>query len=288
MRGDMQTKKPEWLKVKAPGAPEYMATREIVKGGNLHTVCEEARCPNIGECWAHSTATFMIMGELCTRSCRFCAVKKGPSPLAPLDANEPERVGRAVAELKLKHAVVTSVTRDDLPDGGASHFAATALAIHHHAPGCTIEFLIPDFRGNREHLRLIIDSGIDILNHNVETVPRLYPSIRPQAVYQRSLAVLGMARELRPVLKTKSGLMAGLGESREEVLTVMDDLRYHNVDIITIGQYLRPSGQQAEIERYLTPEEFRELEEEGQKRGFAFVESSPLVRSSYHAWKHCT
>ncbi len=282
----MQTKKPEWLRVKAPGAPEYLETREIVKGGCLHTVCEEAQCPNIGECWTHSTATFMIMGEYCTRACRFCAVKKGSSPLAPVDGGEPERVGRAVAELKLKHAVVTSVTRDDLPDGGASHFAATARAIHHHAPRCTVEFLIPDLKGNREHLGIIIDSGVDILNHNVETVPRLYPAIRPQAVYERSLSVLRMAKELKPSLKTKSGLMVGLGESREEVLTVMNDLRYHDVDIITIGQYLRPSGRQAELERYVTPDEFREMEEEGLKRGFAFVESSPLVRSSYHAWKH--
>jgi len=283
----MEGKKPDWLRVKAPGAPEYLATREIVKSGSLHTVCEEAKCPNIGECWAHSTATFMIMGDFCSRSCRFCAVKKGLVPLPPLDDSEPERVGRAVGELNLKHAVVTSVTRDDLPDGGASHFAETARAIHRYAPACTVEFLIPDLKGNRQDLKTVIDSGVDILNHNVETVPRLYPIIRPQAVYERSLSVLHTAKELNPSLKTKSGLMVGLGESKEEVLAVMDDLRLNKVDIVTIGQYLRPSDQQAAIERYITPEEFKEFEGEGMKRGFMFVESSPLVRSSYHAWKHC-
>lgn len=283
--------KPNWLKVKAPGSPEYLQTRKTVKGLHLHTVCEEAHCPNAGECWSHGTATFLIMGELCSRHCRFCAVKKGSAThgrndsLLPLDLDEPLKVAQAVKELGLKHAVITSVTRDDLADGGASHFAQTAKAIHRLAPECKIEFLIPDLLGCRESLRTILDSQIDILNHNLETVPRLYPTVRPQADYQRSLQVLNDSKHIAPDTKTKSGIMVGLGETREEILGVMDDLRNIGVDILTIGQYLRPSEAQLPVQRFVTPEEFKEYTEIGISKGFSFVESAPLVRSSYHAWK---
>lgn len=281
------TPKPSWLKVKAPGSPEYMATHNIVKGLRLHTVCEEARCPNIGECWSHATATFMIMGDLCTRKCHFCSVKKGSEEtLLPLDPHEPERVGRAVRDLKLKHAVITSVDRDDQPNNGADHFAQTVAAIHRHAPDCRVELLIPDLQGNLEDLAIIMKSGIDVLNHNVETVPRLYRKVRPGAGYIRSLTILKTAKELAPSALTKSGIMVGLGEKKEEVFALMDDLRASNVDIMTIGQYLRPSERQLPVREFITPEEFKEYEEVGLAKGFSFVESGPLVRSSYHAWKH--
>jgi lipoic acid synthetase len=284
--------KPPWLKVKAPGSPDYMATHNIVKGLRLHTVCEEARCPNIGECWSHATATFMIMGDLCTRKCHFCSVKKGTveeglaESLQPLDPLEPERVGRAVRDLKLKHAVITSVDRDDQPNNGADHFAKTVAAIQHHAPDCRIELLIPDLQGNLDDLEIIMATGIDVLNHNVETVPRLYRKVRPGAGYIRSLTILKTAKQLAPSVLTKSGIMVGLGETKDEVLALMDDLRASHVDIMTIGQYLRPSERQLPVREFVTPEEFKEYEEEGLARGFSFVESGPLVRSSYHAWKH--
>ena len=282
-----RTAKPDWLKAKAPGSPEYLETKEVVKGLRLHTVCEEARCPNIGECWTQRTATFLIMGDYCTRRCHFCAVKKGDAgTLLPLDAHEPERVGAAVKELGLRHAVITSVDRDDIPDGGARHYAATVRAIHAHAPGCAIELLIPDLQGNREHLALILQNGIDILNHNLETVPRLYKKVRPYAGYIRSLSILRWAKELAPAVMTKSGIMAGLGEEQHEVLALMDDLRAVHADIMTIGQYLRPSDKQLPVRAWVTPEEFEEYEREGLARGFKFVEAGPLVRSSYHAWKH--
>lgn len=279
--------KPSWLKVKAPGSPKYLETKEIVKTMRLHTVCEEARCPNIGECWSHHTATFMIMGDLCTRKCHFCSVKKGDSDtLQPLDPLEPERVGRAVKELGLHHAVITSVDRDDSTDNGSSHFAKTVRAVQKHAPTCKIELLIPDLQGNRKDLETIVSSGINVLNHNVETVPRLYKKVRPGAGYIRSLSILGWAKEIDPRVMTKSGIMVGLGEQRSEVLALMDDLRHVGVDIMTIGQYLRPSERQLPVRQFITPEEFADYEREGLARGFKFVESGPLVRSSYHAWKH--
>ncbi|WKZ57289.1 MAG: lipoyl synthase [Bdellovibrionota bacterium] len=286
-RGDSPIVKPGWLKARAPGSPEYLETKQIVKSLRLHTVCEEARCPNIGECWSHHTATFMIMGDLCTRRCHFCSVKKGTSEtLQPLDPMEPERVGRAVKELGLRHAVITSVDRDDVADNGASHFAKTVRAIKKHAPECKIELLIPDLKGSVEDLRTIVTSGIDVLNHNVETVPRMYKKVRPGAGYVRSLTILREVKRFAPQVLTKSGIMVGLGEEKEEVLRLMDDLRSCDVDIMTIGQYLRPSERQLPVRFFVTPEEFKEYETEGLRRGFKFVESGPFVRSSYHAWKH--
>ncbi len=284
--------KPVWLKARAPGSPEYLETKSVVKGLKLHTVCEEARCPNIGECWSHHTATFMIMGDLCTRRCHFCAVKKGTSAqglensLVPLDPFEPERVGIAVKELKLEHVVITSVDRDDVQDNGASHFAKTVAAIHQHSPACRVELLIPDMQGSRPDLETIMQSRINVLNHNLETVPRLYKKVRPGAGYIRSLSILRWAKELDPNVLTKSGIMVGLGETKEEVLRLMDDLRDADVDIMTIGQYLRPSLRQTPLRAYISPEEFKEYETLGLEKGFSFVESGPLVRSSYHAWKH--
>lgn len=279
--------KPSWLKVKAPGSPEYLETRNIVKSLRLHTVCEEAHCPNIGECWSHSTATFMIMGDLCTRKCHFCAVKKGTEDtLQPLDPIEPERVGRAVRDLKLKHAVITSVDRDDVVDNGARHFQKTVAAIKKHAPDCKIELLIPDLKGSWKDLETIVTSGVDVLNHNIETIPRLYKKVRPGAGYIRSLTLLSTAKQFAPHVITKSGIMVGLGETKEDVFRVMDDMRHHNIDIMTIGQYLRPSERQLPVRAFVTPEEFKEYEDVGLSKGFKFVESGPLVRSSYHAWKH--
>ncbi len=282
-----QLVKPAWLKVKAPGSSDYLKTREIVKTQKLHTVCEEAHCPNIGECWSHHTATFMIMGDLCTRRCHFCAVKKGDtSTLVALDPEEPLRVGSAVAQLGLKHAVITSVDRDDVADNGALHFVRTVQSVRQNAPQCKIELLIPDLKGSKRDLETIVASGIDVLNHNVETVPRLYRKVRPGAGYIRSLSILRWAKETNPAVLTKSGIMVGLGERKEEVLALMDDLRACQVDIMTIGQYLRPSERQLPVKAFITPEEFKQYEAEGLKRGFRFVESGPLVRSSYHAWKH--
>ncbi len=279
--------KPSWLKVRAPGSPEYLETKKIVKDLKLHTVCEEAMCPNIGECWSHHTATFMIMGELCTRKCHFCSVKKGTSDtLVALDPQEPERVGVAVKELGLKHAVVTSVDRDDVADNGASHFLQTVAAIRKHAPGCKVELLIPDLKGCRQDLETILSAKIDVLNHNIETVPRLYKKVRPGAGYIRSLSIHRWAKEIDASTVTKSGIMVGLGETKDEVLGVMDDMRAVGIDVMTIGQYLRPSANQLPVRAFITPEEFKQYEEEGLKRGFRFVESGPFVRSSYHAWKH--
>lgn len=279
--------KPSWLKVRAPGSPEYLQTRSIVKSLKLHTVCEEAQCPNIGECWSHSTATFMIMGDLCTRKCHFCSVKKGTADtLQPLDPFEPERVGLAVKELGLKHAVITSVDRDDVADNGANHFKKTVESIRKHAPGCKIELLIPDLKGSERDLISIVTSGIDVLNHNVETVPRLYKKVRPGAGYIRSLTIHRWAKQYNPSVITKAGIMVGLGEEKHEVLALMDDLRAVNIDVMTIGQYLRPTNNQVPVKAFITPEEFKEYEVEGLARGFKYVESGPFVRSSYHAWKH--
>jgi lipoic acid synthetase len=250
----------------------------------LHTVCESAACPNVGECWNHRTATFMILGNVCTRRCGFCAVEKG-APL-PVDYDEPQRVAEAVAAMGLRFAVVTSVNRDDRHDGGAELFAYTIRAIRARVPGCGVEVLIPDFQGNREAVATVMEAAPDVLNHNTETVPRLYRQVRLGARYERSLDVLGHAKELAPDCPTKSGLMLGLGETNEEVLQVMRDLRSRGVDVLTLGQYLRPSAKHLPIVRYVPPEEFADLGQAGREMGFAHVESGPLVRSSYHASNH--
>jgi lipoic acid synthetase len=274
-------RRPPWLRVRPPGGETYERVRKIVHELHLHTVCEEAMCPNLPECWGHGTATFLILGDICTRSCGFCKVKTGRP--GPVDEDEPLRVAEAVKAMGLRHAVVTSVTRDDLPDGGAHIFARTIAEIKRLQPGCTVEVLIPDFKGDRDALKMVLDEHPEVLNHNVETVPRLYRTVRPQAKYERSLAVLRMAREMFPNVLTKSGIMVGLGEEWDEILEVMDDLRENDVDILTIGQYLQPSRYHLPISRYYTPEEFDMLHNEGMKRGFLWVESGPLVRSSFHA-----
>jgi lipoic acid synthetase len=275
---------PPWIKVRAPGGPGYVETRTIVKELGLHTVCEEAHCPNLGECWGHKTATFMLLGDTCTRNCSFCAVAHG-KPLA-VDPHEPGRVAQAVARLGLRHVVVTSVDRDDLPDGGASHFAATVTAIQRAAPECRIEVLVPDFQGDLDAVRTVVASPVAIFNHNVETVPRLYRQVRPGAKYERSLAVLAAARDATGSRMTKAGLMLGLGEELDEVRQVFRDLREVGCEILTMGQYLRPSQRHIAVERYLTPEEFDALGNDARAKGFRHVESGPLVRSSYHAWAH--
>ncbi|HKA35458.1 MAG TPA: lipoyl synthase [Thermoanaerobaculia bacterium] len=278
--------RPPWLKVRLSTTGEYEEVREMMRRLSLVTVCEEARCPNIHECWARErTATFMLMGDVCTRTCGFCAVAQG-SP-GRLDPEEPLRVARAAAELGLSHAVVTSVNRDDLADGGAGHFSATIRAIREALPGCTVEVLIPDFRGDGAALETVIEAEPEVLNHNTETVPRLYRRVRPQARYAQSLELLARADERRrrrgSPMKTKSGLIVGLGESREEVVETLSDLRAAGCDIVTIGQYLQPHERRLPIEKYYTPEEFEEFRREGETMGLARVESGPLVRSSYHA-----
>jgi lipoic acid synthetase len=275
---------PPWLKVRAPGGAGFTETLATVKGLGLHTVCEEARCPNIGECWAHKTATFMLLGDTCTRACRFCAVTHG-RPLT-VDAEEPERVAAAIERLGLRHVVVTSVNRDDLADGGAAHFAATARAIKTKLPACRVEVLVPDFQGRLGSVATVVAAPIDIFNHNLETVPRLYKRVRPGAQYDRSLAVLGAARAAGPRLLTKAGLMLGLGETEEELLAVFRDLRTVGCEILTLGQYLRPSTHHLPVERYVPPEEFEVLRTQALGLGFRHVEAGPLVRSSYHAWAH--
>jgi lipoic acid synthetase len=274
-------RKPEWIRVKAPVSREYAATRDIVRAHNLHTVCEEAACPNIGECWTHRHATMMIMGDTCTRACAFCNVKTGLP--GALDLDEPENVGRAVAKLGLKHVVITSVDRDDLPDGGAEHFAKTIRAIRTLSPGTSVEVLTPDFLRKDGALDIVIDARPDVFNHNLETVPRLYLSVRPGARYFTSLQLLARAKDLVPAGFTKSGLMVGLGESREEIMQVMDDLRAAQVDFLTIGQYLQPTKKHAPLARFWTPDEFKGLEQVARAKGFLMVSASPLTRSSYHA-----
>jgi len=273
--------KPAWLKVRAPGGPNYIRLKGLMREWNLHSVCEEAHCPNIGECWEDSTATFMILGDVCTRNCGYCAVAHG-KPVWE-DREEPERVGRAVGELGLEYVVITSVNRDDLADGGAGAFAATVRALRRYAPGCRVELLIPDFQGRPDALRIVLDAAPDILNHNTETVPRLYKLARHGGRYERTLEIFRRARRAAPRLLTKSGIILGLGEEHLELLETMRDLRTADVNILTLGQYLRPSVQHLPVARYYTPEEFAALAEAGRAMGFAHVESGPLVRSSYHA-----
>jgi lipoic acid synthetase len=275
---------PPWLKVRAPGGPGFTETRGLVNELRLHTVCEEAHCPNIAECWGHKTATFMLLGDTCTRNCGFCAVTHG-RPLT-VDAGEPARVAEAVERLGLQHVVVTSVNRDDLPDGGSGHFAATASAIRRRLPACRIEVLVPDFQGDLAAVATVTAAPIDVFNHNMETVPRLYRRVRPGARYERSLAVLEAALDPAGRRLTKAGLMLGLGEEIPEVLAVLRDLRAAGCSILTLGQYLRPSRDHLPIERYVTPEEFNALRQDALGLGFRHVESGPLVRSSYHAWAH--
>ena len=275
---------PEWIKVKAPSGEAFSGTKRLVQQLRLHTVCEEAHCPNVGECWGHRTATFMLLGDVCTRNCAFCAVAHGRP--GAVDPYEPVRVAEGVVGLGLQHVVVTSVDRDDLPDGGAAHFARTAEAIKARLPDCTVEVLIPDFKGDWAALDTVMDAPIDILNHNTETVPRLYKRVRPGAQYERSLGLLQHAKERRPQVLTKTGLMLGLGEDRDEVLAVFADLAAVDCNILTLGQYLRPSAAQLPVERYLPPGEFETLRHEALRFGFRHVESGPLVRSSYHAWSH--
>lgn len=274
-------RKPPWLRVKAPGSAGYNATRQTVKAHGLVTVCEEAACPNIGECWTVGHATMMIMGETCTRACAFCNVATGLPQ--PLDPSEPDRVAEAVAKMGLSHVVITSVDRDDLADGGAAHFARTVRAIRAAAPSTTIEILTPDFLRKSGAAEIVIDSQPDVFNHNLETVPRLYLGIRPGARYYHSLRLLERVKERDPAQFTKSGLMVGLGESKEEVMQVMDDMRSAGVDFLTIGQYLQPTRKHAPVDRFVTPEEFAHLETIARSKGFLMVSSSPLTRSSHHA-----
>ncbi len=276
--------RPEWLKVRLPMGPQVEELRRLMRAKSLHTVCEEAHCPNMAECWGAGTATFMILGDTCTRSCGFCAVRTG-RPLE-VDADEPAHVGDAVARMGLGHAVVTSVDRDELPDGGASVFAATINEIRRRSPGTTVEVLTPDFRGDSDALAVVLAARPEIMAHNVETVARLYRRVRPQAVYERSLEVLRRTKERAPDLVCKTGIMVGLGESEDEVVATMRDIRAQDTDVLTIGQYLRPSPVHLPIERYWSPDEFARLRDAGMAMGYAHVESGPLVRSSYHAERH--
>ena len=276
-------RKPPWLKVKAPGGPTYVALKHMMRDLKLHTVCEEAHCPNIGECWEHKAATFMILGDVCTRNCAYCAVAHG-TPTA-LDVGEPARLAEAVAQMGLRHVVITSVDRDDLPNGGAEIFAASIAEIRRRLPETSIEVLIPDFKGNPTALRIVVEAKPDILNHNLETIERLYRIARPGGRYPRALELLRRAKELDSDLLTKSGIICGLGEDWDELLGAMRDVRAQGVDILTLGQYLRPSDQHLPIARWYTPDEFAELKRYGLELGYRHVESGPLVRSSYHAWE---
>ncbi len=273
--------RPGWLRAPAPAGENYSDLKGLIGRLRLHTVCESAACPNVGECWNHRTATFMILGNVCTRRCGFCAVQKG-APM-PVDYDEPRRVAEAIETMGLKFAVITSVNRDDRKDGGAELFALTIRAIRERVPGCGVEVLIPDFQGSREALAVVLEAAPDVLNHNTETVPRLYRQVRLGARYERSIELLERAKQMSPATPVKSGLMLGLGETLEEVRQAMRDLRAHAVDILTLGQYLRPSPKHLPIVRYVTPEEFDGLGAAGREMGFAHVESGPLVRSSYHA-----
>ena len=283
-----ERKHPDWIKVRAPVSPEYFRTKAILGELKLHSVCQEACCPNIGECFSHRTATFMLMGDVCTRNCPYCAVAHGK--VRPLDADEPRRIAEAVARLGLQHVVVTSVDRDDLPDGGAAHFAATAHAIKSNPEPARVEVLVPDFQGSFASVDTVVESPIDIYNHNIETVPSLYRSVRPGGNYARSLDVIrhakGTSRRLGKPMYTKAGVMLGLGETNEQLLEVLRDLHRVECDILTLGQYLRPSADHIPVARYVPPAEFAELKTAALAMGFHHVESGPLVRSSYHAWEH--
>lgn len=276
-------RKPDWLRVKAPTSPEYHETRQLMRELKLNTVCEEAACPNIGECWKKKHATFMILGSVCTRACAFCNVATGKPDL--LDPHEPEKVAQAISKLNLSHVVITSVDRDDLEDGGANHFAEVIKAIRKVSPHTTIEVLTPDFLRKNKAIEIVAAAKPDVYNHNLETVPRLYPTIRPGARYFHSLQLLSQVKKLDPTIFTKSGLMVGLGEERQEMLQVMDDLRVANVDFLTIGQYMQPTLKHAAVAKFVTPEEFKSYEEAAYGKGFLLVSSSPLTRSSYHADK---
>ena len=281
-QGEPMTGKPKWLKVRAPMSPEYKSIVELMRELKLNTVCEEASCPNIGGCWKQGSATFMILGRVCTRTCAFCDVETGRPD--PVDVNEPVNLATAVAKIGLKHVVITSVDRDDLKDGGAGHYAAVITELKKRRPDVTIEILTPDFQRKPDScLETIINARPDIFNHNLETVPRLYRSVRPGARYFTSLRLLQRAKELDPTVVTKSGIMLGLGESRDEVLQVLDDMREADIDILTIGQYLRPSEKHHPVMKYWTPEEFDEFKYMAEKKGFGMVASGPLVRSSFHA-----
>ncbi len=276
-------RKPAWLKVRAPGGPNYAEIRNLMRRLDLHTVCEEARCPNVGECWEHRAATFMVLGDTCTRNCAYCAVAHGTP--AEYDPAEPARLAKAVEQIGLQHVVITSVDRDDLPNGGAEIFADCVTEIRKRLPDTTVELLIPDFKGSDVALRMVVDASPDILNHNLETVQRLYRMARPGGQYPRALQLLRRARQMDPDLVTKSGMMCGLGEEWDELLAAMQDLRRHDVELLTLGQYLRPSDGHLPVARYYTPAEFDELRLAGLEMGFRHVESGPLVRSSYHAWE---
>jgi lipoic acid synthetase len=276
-------RKPPWLKVRAPGGPNYLRLKGMMRELGLHTVCEEAHCPNVGECWEHGTATFMILGDVCTRNCAYCAVSHGRPPT--YDVKEPARVAEAAARLRLRHAVITSVDRDDLPDFGASIFAETIRQIRAQVPGCSVEVLVPDFQGSEASIRTVLGARPEIYNHNTETVPRLYKRCRPGGRYERVMKIFRLAKEIAPDIPTKSGIILGMGETIEEVVVTMRDLRAVDVDILTVGQYLRPSERHHPLDRYYRPEEFAHLYRVGMELGFRHVESGPLVRSSYHAWE---
>jgi lipoyl synthase len=276
-------RKPSWLKVKAPGGANYLRLKQMMRSLDLHTVCEEAHCPNVGECWEHGAATFMILGDVCTRNCAYCAVAHGRPP--KFDATEPDRVAHAVAEMQLRHAVITSVDRDDLPDYGAWAFAETIRQIHAKVPDCSVEVLVPDFQGDEDSIKAVLDARPEIYNHNTETVPRLYKKCRPGGRYQRVMGIFRFAKQYAPEIPTKTGIILGMGETNEEVVAVMKDLRAVDVDILTLGQYLRPSNSHIALDRYVTPDEFRWFKQTGMDLGFKHVESAPLVRSSYHAWE---
>jgi lipoyl synthase len=276
-------RKPSWLKVRAPGGANYSRLRNLMRDLDLHTVCEEAHCPNVGECWEHGAATFMILGDVCTRNCAYCAVSHGRPP--SYDTDEPNRVAAAIAEMRLQHAVITSVDRDDLPDYGAFIFAETIRQIRAQLPQCSIEVLVPDFQGDERAITTVLDARPDIYNHNTETVPRLYKKCRPGGRYERVMEIFRFAKRTAPEIPTKTGMILGMGETADEVLAVMRDLRAVDVDILTLGQYLRPSAQHHPLDRYYAPDEFRALRDAGMAMGFRHVESGPLVRSSYHAWE---
>ncbi len=276
-------RKPSWLKVKAPGGPNYLRLKHLMRELDLPTVCEEAHCPNVGECWEHGTATFMILGDVCTRNCAYCAVAHGRPP--KFDPAEPSRVAEAARAMNLRHLVITSVDRDDLPDFGAWAFAETIRQVHDAVPGCSVEVLVPDFQGDVDAIRTVLEARPEIYNHNTETVPRLYKKARPGGRYERVREIFRTSKRLAPNIPTKTGIILGMGETNEEVLQTMRELREVDVDILTLGQYLRPSDDHIRLDRYVTPDEFAMFRREGLAMGFRHVESAPLVRSSYHAWE---